>query len=496
VGWTPRGYVLLVLALCVLHGVLAAALPLSGDEAYYWDCSRHPNWSTFDQPPLVIWGVIPFRLVLGDTALAVRAPALVASGLLGLFLLPLVRRLGGGAREAAWTYLVLHGAPLFFLGAFYNATDSAMITAYVAATWAAVALAQGERRAWWGFGVAVGIGFLAKFPVVLVLPALLPALARREVRAHLRTATPYLAALLSALLTLPVWLWAAQHDWVNFAFQLKERHEVPAFTLTHLGEFLGASALLASPPLFVALVLAWWRGWRRREPGWAALLLAVASPFAVFGFVSLWESVGGHWGAPGIVLGVVALALTRPRSRALVASGVAFGLAVALVVVALAVSVDRVPWAKLPLSEKARGRVLDALAPAIGNGRIVAQVERRLAPDELLATESYTDVHELAFLSHGRLHVFLANINQGRHGLESLYWYRPDELMHRDFLFVTERRGLTDKLGAIFASVSEEAPIIVTRAGHVVRRVRVLRCRDLLEPAPAFTRLAANQPAS
>ena len=34
--------------------IVGAALPVSGDEAYYWDCSRHAEWSSFDQPKLVI----------------------------------------------------------------------------------------------------------------------------------------------------------------------------------------------------------------------------------------------------------------------------------------------------------------------------------------------------------------------------------------------------------------------------------------------------------
>jgi len=104
----------------------------------------------------------------------VRAPAIVASLLIGLMLLPLVRRLGGTGRHAALAYLALHLAPLMFLGSFYASTDIAMAAAFVGATWAAVALAQGERRAWWGFGIATGLGFLAKFPIVTVLPALLP----------------------------------------------------------------------------------------------------------------------------------------------------------------------------------------------------------------------------------------------------------------------------------------------------------------------------------
>ena len=68
----PPGFRLwwtVLVATTLLHVVLAAVLPLSGDEAYYWDCSRHLDWSYFDQPPLVIWSMIPFRAVLGDCLL-------------------------------------------------------------------------------------------------------------------------------------------------------------------------------------------------------------------------------------------------------------------------------------------------------------------------------------------------------------------------------------------------------------------------------------------
>ena len=158
----------LVAALTILRAILASILPLSGDEAYYWDCSRHLDWTYFDQPPLVIWAMIPFRAVLGETSLAVRAPALVSSALLAAFLPPLMQRLGGTTRHAFHAYLLMHAMPVFLFGGFYASTDNVMITAFVGATWAAVAISQGERRAWWGFGLACGLGFLGKFPVVLV----------------------------------------------------------------------------------------------------------------------------------------------------------------------------------------------------------------------------------------------------------------------------------------------------------------------------------------
>lgn len=40
-----RVYLLTLAGATLLHLTLAATVPLSGDEAYYWDCSRHPDWS-------------------------------------------------------------------------------------------------------------------------------------------------------------------------------------------------------------------------------------------------------------------------------------------------------------------------------------------------------------------------------------------------------------------------------------------------------------------
>ena len=72
-------FLAVLLGLTGLHVVLAMTVPVSGDEAYYWDCSRHVDWSYFDQPPLVIWSMVPFRALLGECRLAVRAPAVLAS---------------------------------------------------------------------------------------------------------------------------------------------------------------------------------------------------------------------------------------------------------------------------------------------------------------------------------------------------------------------------------------------------------------------------------
>jgi 4-amino-4-deoxy-L-arabinose transferase-like glycosyltransferase len=480
----------IVLGLTLLHGLLAGLLPLSGDEAYYWDCSRHLDWSYYDQPPLVIWLMTVTRALLGETRLAVRAPSILASLVLALCLLPLARSLGGDARHAGIAYLLMHGMPILFLGSFYASTDMVMTAAYVGAAWAAVAIAQGSRRAWWGFAVAIGLGFLAKHPVVLVLPALIPALIRPATRRQLRTAAPYLAALLAALLTTPVWLWGARHDWDNLAFQLVDRHQRSGLDWQYLAELVAANLLLATPFLITGMLIAAVKGWRRQEPGWQALVIAAAAPLLFFAMVALVTRVGPHWTGPGLVLAVLALALVRFRGwRLLAAAGMVLGLSLSAAVVVVA----HQPESLLGLSWSYQGRPhrisTGKVAAAIGNDEIVAAVTAARAEGELVASESYSKIHLLAFKSRGQLPVRLAHVKPGKHGLASLYWYPAEELRGRDVLFVTEKQQVDERLRQIFAEVEEESPVTVERNGQVIRTVRLLRCQDLRHPEGVFTRI-------
>ncbi len=481
-----------LLSLTVLHVVLAVSLPVSGDEAYYWDCSRHPEWSTFDQPSLVIWSMIPFRALLGETRLAVRAPAILASLLIGLMLLPLARRLGGNWREAAAAYVVLHLTPLMFLGSFYASTDVAMAAAFLGATWAAVALAQGERKAWWGFGLATGLGFLAKFPIVMVLPAIVPAVVKGPARDHLKTAVPYLAAGLSLGLTLPVWIWAVQHDFDNVFFQLAGRHNESGFTLKYVGEYLGGVALLMTPFLAVAFGIAWFRSRSGEKSGlgWFTARVAAASPLVAFALIGLRTKVEPHWGTTGVTVFAILLVLIAFRGRrTLVVAGGIFGLGLCLAAIAVVLSPERllgVEWSYRGRPNRISTR---ALSSVIGNQEVADRIEQIRRPDELVSSQSYTDVHLYAFLSKGRLVTRLAHIRGGRHGLASLYWYRPSELRGRDVLFVTEMEGQEGKLEALFEQVQPDTPIHIVRDGIHVKTMLVYRCSNLMHPEGAFTRL-------
>jgi 4-amino-4-deoxy-L-arabinose transferase-like glycosyltransferase len=484
-------FIVVICSFTVLHVVLAVSLPISGDEAYYWDASRHPEWSYFDQPGLVIWSMAPFRAVFGESRLAVRSPAILASLLMGVWMLGLVRRLGGGYREAAAGYAILHGAPLFFVGSFYCSTDVVMTSAYLAATWGAVAIADGERRAWYWTAAAVGLGFLAKYPGVLIMPAVGWAAFRGPARRHLRTPTPYLAALLGAALTAPEWIWGARHGWENLRFAMVGRHQDPAASLGYLIDYLAGTIALASPLLAIAAVVGWWRLRRREELRWQVARIAAAFPPLFFAVVALRSSASPHWAGPGLAVAIPLLALVSYRGRkTLVALGVASGVLLSMLVVV----VVAIPETLLEANWSYPGRPdkisTDKLGAIVGNEEIARRVAAARSPGELVASESYSDVHLHAFLSGGELPTRLANITGGSHGLASLYWHTPESLRGRDFLFMTEKEdGIIEGLLPVFEEVTELDPIEIERAGKIVRTYRLFRCRNLENPEGVFTRL-------
>ena len=485
--WSAARLATLIVATTVIRGWIASVLPLSGDEAYYYDCSRHPDWCYFDQPGLVIWAIAPFRTLLGDCALAVRMPALLAGLAVGLAVWRIMSQLGGSRREVAIAWGLLHATPLFFFGSGYASTDVAMIACYGAATAAAISIAGGDRRAWWAFGAAVGIGFLAKFPIVLVLGTLIPLLGSGVFRRDLRSATPWLAALLSVVLSLPVWIWGLQHDWAHLRFQFGR---VPdGFSPLDALGFVAASIASMTPTIGIAVCIAWFVSRRSHSgPGWSVMRAAIATPIVFWTVLALRGHVGAHWGAPGMLYGIVPVVLVAfPRRRALIRVGIATG----AVLIPLILSVPAFPEVWIDVERQIRqsqGRPQKLeLANLFGEHELAAELARRLRPGEFAASERYTDLHLASFLSEGRLPLLLF---RGReHGLASLYWHRPEDLLGRDLLAFSKRAEIADQLRPIFDSVEAEGDLVVELQGVVLRRWHFFRCRGLRDPRAGFTRL-------
>jgi 4-amino-4-deoxy-L-arabinose transferase-like glycosyltransferase len=167
--------------------------------------------------------------------------------------------------------------------------------------WSLVRLAESGNPRWWlAAGFFAGLAMLSKFTAIMLLPAvtafvLVPDWRRR----WLFSPWPWLAALLAAIVFLPVLIWNAEHDWASFRFQFVRAVATHPFSFRTVGEFIGLQFGLVGfvllPVVLSGVTLTAWRGYRTREPVAILLSTAVLVPFLYFFWKSLTLRVGDTW---------------------------------------------------------------------------------------------------------------------------------------------------------------------------------------------------------
>jgi hypothetical protein len=209
----------LIVGLTVFRLLIAVVLPVTQDEAYYYNWARALAWGYFDHPPGVALLGIGTRLVPGS-ALAARLGAIAAGTLSLLVLWRFYFLCGLRAGRGLQLALVLAAATFpGLIAGIITTPDTVLALCWPLALHEALAALQGRRQRWLTAGVAVGLGLLGKYIMLVIGPIFLWAIIRADPRA-LRTRWPYLGALLALLVFLPNVLWNADNDWLTMRFQL------------------------------------------------------------------------------------------------------------------------------------------------------------------------------------------------------------------------------------------------------------------------------------
>ena len=217
---SPRAQAAAVFAAVVLLRLaLAALLPVVRDETYYLAWARTLDWGYFDHPPAVAW-MSSTALLAWGSPLAGRLGTMAVAAAAFPFAAGLLLHAGVRERAAYLAGLLLSSFNLCAVVAGVITTpDAALLTAWCAALHEAAAALTARRTRWVGAGLAVGLGLLAKYNMVLIGPVFAWALWRGD-RAALRTPWPWIGALVAGLVFAPHIAWNAQHDWVPIRFQL------------------------------------------------------------------------------------------------------------------------------------------------------------------------------------------------------------------------------------------------------------------------------------
>jgi 4-amino-4-deoxy-L-arabinose transferase-like glycosyltransferase len=301
-GFQPLTVAIIVIAaMTALRIVYASLIDLRTDEAYYWTWSREYVLSFLDHPPMIAWFIRFGTAIFGDTNLGVRFAGIVAMLCTQLLLADIARRVTHDVRAIVLALLMPEAALYYGLLMAKVAPDVALIPFAVAMVWALMRLAESNDQRWWlAAGLFGGLSLLSKFTVVMLLPAVAAFMLVPDWRLRqLRSPYPWLAALIAAIVFLPVLIWNYQHDWASFRFQAVRATSAHEFSLRTVGDYIGLQwglvGFVLLPVVLSGLVLTAWRGYRAREPVAILLSTAVIVPFLYFLWKSLTLRVGDTW---------------------------------------------------------------------------------------------------------------------------------------------------------------------------------------------------------
>jgi len=276
-----------VVLVTLMRAIADFKVPLTGDEAYYWEWSRHLAFGYVDHPPAVAWTIRAFSW-LGTTPGAVRIGFVVCGVVAALSAAAAATRLAHGDRRAgAVAALAFAVTPLFAM-AFGSATpDGPFLAFWTLSIWLTIRAFQDRKRIDFVFlGVALGMALLSRmfsFALVfgVVMYALMPA-QRRVWRAGFG-----LSIGIAALVFAPFVLWNATHEWLTFDFTFVGRH-VHKFSPIRVLSLYAVQAGAYSPGLFIGAIIVAVRG--------NALLKWTALPLAgLLTVLAIFEPVEIHW---------------------------------------------------------------------------------------------------------------------------------------------------------------------------------------------------------
>lgn len=314
-GPFEKGVLAFVLVMAAIRLAVLVQAPLSSDEAYYWQWTRPLALSYYDHPPMVGYLIWVSVHLFGDSWLGVRFPAWLASLAVTALIWDGARLLFRSQRAGASAALAINATVLFQSAGVIMTPDVPLIFSWTLALWAVIRLCR-ENRARWLYvgGLALGLGGLGKYTMVLILPGLVATfLLFGQLRGWLKNRHAWGAVATAAVFTLPVVLWNAQNHWASFAKQFSH-----AFAdgdggqdAGSLAEFVGGQFGVVTPLLlpFCLFAMAWAlvAGWRESKPC-LFLLGATSLPAFIFFVVhAASNNVQIHWSGPVYIGAAMAL---------------------------------------------------------------------------------------------------------------------------------------------------------------------------------------------
>jgi 4-amino-4-deoxy-L-arabinose transferase-like glycosyltransferase len=385
----------------------------------------------------------------------------------------------------------------------------------LASAFFALAVLEEKRWAWIACGVAIGVGTLAKYGMLLWPLGMIGFLiADRASRRWLATVWPWLAVGVGLLFLTPPMVWNVKHDWVTFKHVAKQTGASGGVRMLdgNFFELVGSQLGVLGPGVAVILGGAIAFAWRQRlkTPATevarpradraAMLLLWMGLPVFVLCILgSIRSKMQVNWPAAAyfswMILAGYFLA-TRMQSlaswrrwRVWVWVAVVFGVAFAPIAHDTSLLYPVVPWFNGVFGKKKNIDVqaIDITYKLKGWRQLGQRVSRELArvrEGAFVIGDDYMKTAELAFYVDKQPRTYcvgpyVTDLKDRKRRTQYDVW--PDrnlarpELRGKDAIYVGY---MNDDIQRAFSSVEELPDEEIFQRGQKVRRFKVYRCRD------------------
>jgi len=324
-GW----FWLLVIALFIFRVVYLplSSMPLFYDEAYYHYWSENLAWGYYSKPPVVAWLIaLTTGLLGGASELSVKLGAPVLYMLTAVVIYFTARQLFD-RKVAELSALVFITAPIITFNSMFITTDAPLLFFWSLAIWSFIQAVESDRLVHWLLlGIAMGLGLLSKYTMIVLLGGmLLYLLFEPEHRSLLARPGIWVAGVLALLLFMPNIYWNYQYDFISF----QHTSEISKLqqNLIHPDRFLEffVGQFVVFGPVAMWLML---RHLRRavNDPRLRLLLYLALPLFILISFQAFLAKANLNWAAPVYVAGSIlvgsALASINKKRLVMIALGV------------------------------------------------------------------------------------------------------------------------------------------------------------------------------
>jgi 4-amino-4-deoxy-L-arabinose transferase-like glycosyltransferase len=464
-----------IIGVTAVRMIMAIFLGVAPQEAYYWNYSKHLALSYFDHPPMTAYLIYFFTGIFGDNNFGVHFSAIFISFMLMIVIYHFVKSIFD-SRVAFWTVIVGGTTIIFALGGLIITPDAPLLLFWMLGMFGLYQADKTGDIKWWLLGgIFLGCAMVSKYTAAFaILGALLYLVTSRNRLKHFASPGPYLAAILAAIVFLPVVIWNYQHDWASFGFQSSRRvSEAVMLRLDYFFGFLGTQIGILAIfllPLFIWAIIKALK--YLNDNARVALFFWFAVPTAVFfTLISPVVYVKMNWLAPAY-LSALPLAVYfyfGSSNRFLKSYGkfaVIFSIAITVLVHVLVL---------FPNFTFGRGDTINGWEQLAGE---VEKIEKEFPSGEkiFICGYAYKTASELRFHMKGHPETF-SNSIVGRQGLAYDFWSNPDTLVGKNCIFVYDRRNsYGGDLNDYFARVEAPETLTIKRGGRKITDFYIYRC--------------------